>query len=57
MIKAIKLIRIQLPKALIEVSGNINEEKIKRFLDLDIDYVSIGHITHSAKDIDFSIEF
>ncbi|MCS7230531.1 MAG: carboxylating nicotinate-nucleotide diphosphorylase [Elusimicrobiota bacterium] len=54
--KVIKIIRNQLPNTKIEVSGKINEKKIKKFLSLDIDFVSIGCITHSAKDIDFSLE-
>ncbi len=54
--KAVTLIREKLPKTLIEVSGKIDESKIKKLLNLDIDYVSIGRITHSPKDVDFSLE-
>lgn len=54
--KAIKIIRKNLPKTKIEVSGKINERKLKKLRRLDIDYVSVGSITHSAKDIDFSLE-
>lgn len=54
--KAVKLIREKLPKTLIEISGKIDEKKIKKLLNLDIDYVSIGRITHSAPDMDFSLE-
>lgn len=54
--KSIKIIRENLPKTQIEISGKIDEKKIKKLLNLDIDYVSIGRITHSAKDIDFSLE-
>lgn len=54
--KAIKIIRKTLPKTKIEVSGKISEEKLKKIKSLDIDFVSIGKITHSAKDIDFSLE-
>lgn len=54
--KSVKLIREKLPKTKIEVSGKIDFKKIKKLCNLDIDYVSIGSITHSAKDIDFSLE-
>ncbi|MCS7228099.1 MAG: carboxylating nicotinate-nucleotide diphosphorylase [Endomicrobia bacterium] len=54
--KAIKIIRKTLPKTKIEVSGKIDENKLKKLALLDIDYVSVGKITHSAKDIDFSLE-
>ncbi|MEN3013690.1 MAG: carboxylating nicotinate-nucleotide diphosphorylase [Endomicrobiia bacterium] len=54
--KAIKIIRQKLPNTKIEVSGKITEDKIKKLLSLDIDFVSIGSITHSAKDIDFTLE-
>lgn len=54
--KAIKIIRKTLPKTKIEVSGKINERKLKKIRRLDIDYVSVGSITHSSKDIDFSLE-
>ncbi len=54
--KAIKIIREKLPKTKIEVSGKITEKKLKKLKRLDIDFVSIGSITHSAKDIDFSLE-
>lgn len=54
--KAIRLIRQNLPNTKIEVSGKITENKLKKLLSLDIDMVSIGSITHSSKDIDFSLE-
>ncbi len=54
--KAIKIIRKNLPKTKIEVSGKIDEQKIKKLRRLDIDFVSVGKITHSAKDISFSLE-
>ncbi len=53
---AVKIIRKTLPKCKIEVSGKIDLKKIKKLVNLDIDYVSVGTITHSAKDIDFSLE-
>ncbi len=42
-------------KAKVEVSGNIDEHKLKEFSDLPIDYVSIGALTHSVKAFDLSM--
>jgi nicotinate-nucleotide pyrophosphorylase (carboxylating) len=44
-------------KAKIEVSGNLDAGKIMGLVDLDIDYLSMGSLTHSAAAFDFSIEF
>jgi len=51
---AVELIR---KKAKIEVSGNMDEERIKGIRDLDVDYVSMGSLTHSATAFDCSMEF
>ncbi|MFP4563683.1 MAG: carboxylating nicotinate-nucleotide diphosphorylase [Spirochaetia bacterium] len=42
-------------KVLFEVSGNMDEEKIKRFSPGGVDYISIGGLTHSVKAFDFSL--
>lgn len=44
-------------KAKIEISGNIDEEKIGDIVDLSIDYISIGALTHSVKAFDLSMRF
>ncbi|MCX7957230.1 MAG: carboxylating nicotinate-nucleotide diphosphorylase [Endomicrobia bacterium] len=54
--KAIKIIRKTLPKTKIEISGKVTQKTIKKLRSLDIDMVSVGSITHSARDIDFSLE-
>ena len=51
--KAIKIIN---KKAIIECSGNIDITNINRFKGLEIDYVSSGSITHSAKILDLSLK-
>lgn len=51
--EAIKIID---KKAVIECSGNIDLDNISRFRGLDIDYVSSGAITHSAKILDISMK-
>jgi nicotinate-nucleotide pyrophosphorylase (carboxylating) len=43
-------------KAKIEVSGNIDEIKLKEISDLKIDFVSIGALTHSVKAFDLSMK-
>ncbi|HDL08283.1 MAG TPA: hypothetical protein ENG35_06040 [Desulfobacteraceae bacterium] len=39
----------------VEVSGNMDAEKIKNLKGLNIDYVSLGYITASVKYHDFSM--
>lgn len=43
-------------KALIECSGNITKDTISSYIDLDIDYISCGALTHSAPVLDFSMK-
>jgi nicotinate-nucleotide pyrophosphorylase (carboxylating) len=43
-------------KAIVEVSGNIDEEKVDKFRDLKINYLSSGSLTHSVKAIDISMK-
>ena len=51
--EAIKIINKQ---AIIECSGNVDINNIKRFKGLEIDYISSGAITHSAKILDLSLK-
>lgn len=44
-------------KARIEVSGNMNEERIRELRELAIDYISMGSLTHSVKAFDLSMDF
>jgi len=44
-------------RAKIEVSGNVDEEKLKEVTALDIDYVSMGALTHSVRAFDLSMKF
>lgn len=43
-------------KVLIEVSGRINEENILEYAGCDVDIISSGAITHSARAVDVSLE-
>ncbi len=41
----------------IEVSGGINLGNIGEYRELDIDYISIGNLTHSVNAVDISMDF
>jgi nicotinate-nucleotide pyrophosphorylase (carboxylating) len=44
-------------RAKIEISGNMDEEKIGGVRELKIDYISIGALTHSVDAFDWSMKF
>jgi len=56
LIKSIKEIRRVNSKIIIEISGGINLENIKNYRDLDIDYISIGSLTHSIRAVDIGVD-
>lgn len=43
-------------RAEIEVSGNVTRENISRLVDLGVDYISSGALTHSAPILDLSLK-
>ena len=43
-------------KVILEASGGINIENVKRIAKTGVDRISIGRLTHSAPSIDFSLE-
>ena len=43
-------------RAEIEISGNVTRETVQRILDLGVDYVSSGALTHSAPILDISLK-
>jgi nicotinate-nucleotide pyrophosphorylase (carboxylating) len=43
-------------RAEIEISGNVTRENIERILDLGVDFVSSGALTHSAPILDISLK-
>lgn len=43
-------------RAEIEISGNVTESNVASYLDLDVQYVSSGALTHSAKILDLSLK-
>ncbi len=40
----------------IEISGGINLKNIKKYRNLDVDFISIGAITHSARSVDIGLD-
>lgn len=54
MTEAVKLIN---KRALVEASGDINEERILKVAKTGVDIISVGRITHSVKSLDISLRF
>jgi nicotinate-nucleotide pyrophosphorylase (carboxylating) len=44
-------------RILVEVSGNVNLTRAAKIADLEIDFISVGALTHSYKSLDISMEF
>jgi nicotinate-nucleotide pyrophosphorylase (carboxylating) len=42
--------------SLIEISGGINKNNIMDYVDLGVDIISIGGLTHSSRSLDFSLK-
>jgi nicotinate-nucleotide pyrophosphorylase (carboxylating) len=53
--KAIKQIRVKLPKIPIEASGNMNLKTVRAYALAGVDFVSVGALTHSATAVDLSM--
>lgn len=43
-------------KALIEVSGKVNQQNIKKIAKYGVNFISLGILTHSVKSLDISLE-
>ncbi len=54
--KCSEIIRKNSKKTKIEISGGINLDNIKNFAKLDIDFISIGLLTHSARAVDIGLD-
>jgi len=54
--KCAALIRKSSKKIRIEISGGVNLENIKNFSGLDVDFISIGALTHSVKAVDIGLD-
>lgn len=53
MMKAVEIIG---GRAITETSGNVNRENILQLIDIGVDYISSGALTHSAPILDFSLK-
>lgn len=51
--KSIKIIN---KKSKIEISGGVNLTSIKSFAGLEIDFISVGSLTHSARAVDIGLD-
>lgn len=49
-------VRLAQGKAEIECSGNVTRENVERLIDIGVDYISSGALTHSAPILDFSLK-
>lgn len=55
---AIALVRSQLGKrCALEISGGVSLDKVAELSKLDVDYISVGRITHSAPWLNLSMDF
>lgn len=50
------LIRKKSPKTKIEISGGVTLDKISLFSKLDVDFISVGGLTHSARAVDIGLD-
>lgn len=55
--KAVGIIRTKKPDTIIEASGNIKLDNVRRVAEAGVDIISIGTLTHSAPAADISLKF
>jgi nicotinate-nucleotide pyrophosphorylase (carboxylating) len=53
--KAVKIARKKSPSVLLEVSGNITLSNVEEYAASGADMISVGALTHSVKNFDFSL--
>jgi nicotinate-nucleotide pyrophosphorylase (carboxylating) len=51
-----KAIDVIAKRAKIEISGGIRKDNLKDYRELDIDYISVGALTHHATSVDISLK-
>ena len=54
--ESVKLIKEKSPSMTIEASGGINLENVREIAECEVDYISVGAITHSAVSVDISLK-
>lgn len=55
--KMAEAVRITAGRALLEASGNVSLESVRRIAETGVDYISVGALTHSAKVFDISFDY
>jgi nicotinate-nucleotide pyrophosphorylase (carboxylating) len=55
--KMAEAVRITTGRALLEASGNVSLESVRRIAETGVDYISVGALTHSAKVFDISFDY
>jgi len=53
---AVKRVREQAPRTLIEVSGGVTLDRMRDLAKTGVDIISVGSLTHSARAVDLSLE-
>ncbi len=51
-----KAVKLKRPGVILEASGGVSLDKVKKIAKTGVDRISIGRLTHSAPSIDFSLE-
>jgi len=54
--EAVRITRETSPDALLEASGSITLENVRRYADAGVDLISVGALTHSAPAVDMSFK-
>jgi nicotinate-nucleotide pyrophosphorylase (carboxylating) len=54
--KAVDIIKKKKPEVIIEVSGGVSLENVRKIAECGVDLISIGALTHSVKAVDISIK-
>ena len=53
--RAVEIVRKEAPEILLEASGGITIENVRKFAAAGVDSISVGSLTHSVKAVDFSL--
>jgi len=54
--EAVKRVRDQTPRTLLEVSGGVTLDRMRELAKTGVDIISVGALTHSARAVDLSME-
>jgi nicotinate-nucleotide pyrophosphorylase (carboxylating) len=53
--RAVEIVRKEAPGVIVEASGGITLENVRKFAAAGVDTISVGSLTHSIKAVDFSL--